>query len=365
MTPAAVSEDGWPQLLARLAGAAAVDASAIASGALKRRREVRDGASLLRLGLAYGPGGLSLREAAAWAEAQGVASVSDVALLKRLRAAADWYGALAGQLLAARAGVGPSQAGERALRLVDGTVLSAPGSRGSDWRLHVAYDPLAQRFTALELTDGHGAERLERLPVVPGEIRLGDRGFGTRPDGLQALSEGPGDYVVRVGWRGLHWCSPDGGRFDMLGFLRALGSTATGEARVAIGRARGKHGWQPVTARLIAVALPPEQAEQARQRARRAASKNGQQLQAGTLEAAGFLLLLTSLEPAEYSAAQVAALYRLRWQVELAFKRLKSLLHLDELRAKDPALARAWIYAHLIAALMLDEDAQQALDSPP
>lgn len=360
-----VSDEGWPLLLARLAGAEAVDASAIASGALKRRRAVRDGASLLRLGLVYGPGGLSLREASAWAETQGVASVSDVALLKRLRAAADWYGELAGQLLAARAGVAPTDAGERALRLVDGTVLSAPGSKGSDWRLHAAYDPRAQRFTALELTDGGGAERLERLPVLPGEIRIGDRGFGTRPDGFRALSEGPGDYVVRVGWRGLHWCAADGGRFDILGFLRSLGPTAIGEVRVRIGRARGKRGWQPVPARLIALALPPAQAEQARKRARRAASKNGQQPQAGTVEAAGFLLLLTSLEAGEYTAAQVAALYRLRWQVELAFKRLKSLLHLDALRAKDPALARAWIYAHLIAALMLDEVAQHALDSPP
>lgn len=365
MTPAAVTEEGWPLLLARLAGAEAVDASAVASGALKRRREVRDGAGLLRLGMGYGPGGLSLREASAWADTQGIARMSDVALLKRLRAAADWYGELAGQLLSAQAGVAPAQAGVRPLRLVDGTVLSAPGSAGSDWRLHVAYDPQAQRFTALELTDGLGAERLERLPVLPGEIRIADRGFGGRPDGFRALSEGPGDYVVRVSWRGLHWCTPDGGRFDILGFLRSLGPAAIGEARVAIGRARGKRGWQPVEARLIALAMPPEQAEQARKRARRAASKHSQQLQAGTVEAAGFLLLLTSLEAGDYTAAQVGALYRLRWQVELAFKRLKSLLHLDELRAKDPELARAWIYTHLIAALMLDEVAQHALDSSP
>nr|MDN1021419.1 transposase [Escherichia coli] len=35
------------------------------------------------------------------------------------------------------------------------------------------------------------------------------------------------------------------------------------------------------------------------------------------------------------SAEQVADCYRLRWQIELAFKRLKSLLHLDALRAKN------------------------------
>jgi IS4 transposase len=120
-----------------------------------------------------------------------------------------------------------------------------------------------------------------------------------------------------------------------------------------------------VAARLIAVRLPPEQAEASRKRARRASRKNGRQTQPGTLEAAAYVLLLTSLDAREYPPARVAALYRLRWQVELAFKRLKSLLHLDALRAKDPALARAWLYAHLIVALLIDDLAQQALDSPP
>lgn len=365
MTLIATSDDGWQLVLAKLAGPAALDASARAHGALVRRRGVRDGASLLRLGLGYGPCGMSLREAAAWAEVEGIAALSDVALLNRLRGAADWYGALVGQLLAERAGVALDEIGGRALHIVDGTEISAPGSRGSDWRLHASYDPRAQRFTALELSKAREAERLERTPVVPGEIRIADRGFGGRPDGIRVLSESAGDYVVRVNWRALHWCAPEGGRFDMLSFLRTIGEAGIGEAAVLIGRARGKRSWTPVAARLIAVRLPPEQAEASRKRARRASRKNGRQTQPGTLEAAAYVLLLTSLDAREYPPARVAALYRLRWQVELAFKRLKSLLHLDALRAKDPALARAWLYAHLIVALLIDDLAQQALDSPP
>ena len=91
------SDDEWSGVLARIGTVDGLDASARASGALTRRRGVRDGASLLRLGLGYGPGGMSLREASAWAQMQGIADVSDVALLKRLRGAADWFGALAGR----------------------------------------------------------------------------------------------------------------------------------------------------------------------------------------------------------------------------------------------------------------------------
>ena len=81
--------------------------------------------------------------------------------------------------------------------------------------------------------------------------------------------------------------------------------------------------------------------------------------------AAGYLLLLTSLDRNEYPPERVLALYRLRWQVELAFKRLKSLLHLDRLPAKDPQLARSWLFAHLIAALLIDDMTQDFLASFP
>src|SRR3954453_23554084 len=95
-----VIEDGWPEALQALGSALDVEASVRASGALRRARAVRDGAGLLRLGLAYGGCGLSLRQTAAWA-AQGVAELSDVALLGRLAAAAGWLGEVAAALLAA------------------------------------------------------------------------------------------------------------------------------------------------------------------------------------------------------------------------------------------------------------------------
>ncbi|MDI7047235.1 IS4 family transposase, partial [Escherichia coli] len=76
------------------------DTSARNAGALNRRRAIRDAGTLLRRGLAYGPGGMSLRAGTAWAQPHGVATLSNVALLKRLWNAAEWFGILAGQTLA-------------------------------------------------------------------------------------------------------------------------------------------------------------------------------------------------------------------------------------------------------------------------
>src|SRR3954447_2809765 len=145
-----VVEEGWPELLAAVGSAADPEASAGASGALVRARRVKDGATLLRLALAYGGCGLSLRQTAAWAAAQGVAELSDVAVLGRLAGAAGWLEAVAGALLAAR--VAAPESGERRLRLVDGAAVCHPGADRTGWRLHVTLDPGAQRLVRLELT---------------------------------------------------------------------------------------------------------------------------------------------------------------------------------------------------------------------
>jgi hypothetical protein len=365
MTHDVLNDAEWPDLLGRCRAVLDLEESAWETGAFRQARGVPSVEALLRLALGYGPGGLSLRQAAAWAAVDEIAELSRTALMKRLRHAADWLAMLAGALAAGRAAVTGSL-GERPLCLVDGSVLTAPGSRGADWRLHVAYDPVGQRLLAVELTDASGAELLERAPVTADEIRLGDRVYGTRPEGVRKITDGPGDYLVRVGWRALHWLDAKGERFDVLAFLERLGEATIGEAEVHIGRARKKKGFQPMPARLIAVRLPPEAVEKAQGRAKRASRKGGKQVQPGTLTAAGYMLLLTSLEANQYPAERVASLYRLRWQVELAVKRLKSLLHIDRLPAKDSDLARAWLYAHLIAALLIDDLAQDMLlDSPP
>ena len=110
---------------------------------------------------------------------------------------------------------------------------------------------------------------------------------------------------------------------------------------------------------------PPEAADQERRRIRRNTNKKQVSSNPNSPIAADFVVILTSLPAETVPAGEVMALYRLRWQVEIAFKRLKSLLRIGDLPAKGPELARSWIAAHLIAALLLDTMTQDFLDSPP
>jgi hypothetical protein len=354
----------WRWLLKRLPGASALDESARALGALIRRREVRSGEELLRLALGYASG-LSLREASAWAGVIKLAEMSDVAVMKRLRGAADWLGYLAGQALARASGIeGGQKTQGRRIRLVDGTTLQKPGSTGIDWRLHLSYDLEAQRLVGIELTDRAGAEKLERAAVAPGEIHIADRCYA-RPDGLRYIVESGGDYIVRLGASSLRLLNRKGDPFDLIAFLRSCSLRGYGDVAVLVDRARGRRGWRPLPARVVAIRKPRAAAAASRREAAKVSRKNGHKVQDSTLIAAEYLILVTSLDRKLYPPKQVAAMYRLRWQVELAIKRLKSILNIDRLPAKDPELARSWLYANLLLALLVDDLNQEFLDSPP
>src|SRR5437899_8832088 len=79
----ALEDEVWAGLVARLGGAEALELSAREHGALLRKRGVKSAEDLLRLLLAYGPGGRSLRVTAAEAAARGMSDISDVAWMKR------------------------------------------------------------------------------------------------------------------------------------------------------------------------------------------------------------------------------------------------------------------------------------------
>jgi Transposase DDE domain len=122
---------------------------------------------------------------------------------------------------------------------------------------------------------------------------------------------------------------------------------------------------EPLILRLVIRRKDPHQAQAEQKRLLKDAKKRGKKPDPRSLEAAKYILLLTSLPASAFPPADILTLYRFRWQIELAFKRFKSLAGLDMLPAKKPELARAWIYARLILAIIAEQIAGQVPDSPP
>jgi hypothetical protein len=281
----------------------------------------------------------------------GVAELSDVALLNRLRASSDWLGHLLTVKLAEVAPPPPSAG--KPIRLIDATTISRPGSTGTDWRVHLGFDLPRLAIDRIELTDGTGGESLRRLPMSPGDVLIGDRGYAQRP-GFHVVKAAGADFIVRLNWQNVPLQSAQGREFDLLAALRQLPDVEAQEHLVRVAPSR-RDRLRALPARLVAARKTEVAAEDARARAMRESSRKGRPISPHTLEAAGYVFVLTSLSPQELSASEVLDLYRFRWQIELAFKRLKSLLYLDELPARDPPLARSFLLAKLLAAVLLEE----------
>lgn len=342
----------WRDVVAWLP--ADLDVLARTTGALRKRRTIRGGGDLLRLVFGYSVLDLSLRSTSAWAEAQGLASMSDVAVLKRLTGAVPFLEALLARLLGAHLRFPAKRSLPWRVRLTDSTTVSHPGSTGADWRVHVGYDAERRCVDAIELTDGSGGEHLERIAPTAGDLLVADRGYA-HADRIMNVRRRGAHVLVRVGHRAVRMWTPEGAPFDPLQYARRKRSRGGRPARVEEVAVvlRGTEG-ETTEARLVIVRKSVEATERECSRLRREAARRGKAVTERTLKAAGYTFLLTTVPAGEASATTLAELYRVRWQIELAFKRWKSLMDLNGLRARDPALARTYLLGKLLAAQLAE-----------
>src|SRR4051794_14770684 len=159
----------------------------------------------------------------------GLAELTAQSLNERLHGSVGFLGAVLHRLLTARGGSPGWLWGGRCLRIADGSSLSQPGSRGTDWRLHGVYDLGAGRFSHLSVTEPSEAESLLRGPPVAGEVLIADRGYAKAKDLWACLhpsgaagETSPRDFIVRVGWRSLGLCDRHGGPFNLIERLQAI-----------------------------------------------------------------------------------------------------------------------------------------------
>lgn len=336
----------WPYLMAFLGGAARVNALAEQTGAFTRARKIESPEVLLRLILIWAVAERSLMDTAAIAAEAGLADVSDVALVKRFGKAGDWLAALVSDLLVEAQPPLPKAA---RVRVLDATGVTRAGKRGTDRRLHLSMDLGSNRIESLELTNVKGTEGLERFSARASEILIGDRAYGSRA-GMTHVAEQGAFFVVRFPWPAVPLESADGESFSLLDALRSLPEAGAGEFAVRFQTPGGK--W--MDARLVATRKSEPAAARGRQQALRARTKKGYAaVDIRTLELASYFFVLTNLPP-DVSAESVLQLYRLRWQIEMKFKTLKSLFHLDEVPARNDESLRVYVLAKLLIALLVD-----------
>lgn len=319
-------------------------------GALTRAREVKDARTLLRLILLHTAGGLSLRQTVARASVNGLATISDVALLKRLRSCEGWLRYMNQQIAKERLKSSQkwSSLCGRVLRVVDATTVEEPGATGTNWRVHFCLRLPTLECDFFEVTDAQGYETLLRLPVSKGELILADRGYSTRVGAAHVIESGA-DLILRLNYVAFPLLDKNGEKLDILETLCKLKGYEPGQWEVQF-EWEGKR----YSGRLCGIRKSRVATERSRKKIVRKARLQGKTVQAETLALAEYFYVFTTLPEHQYPTPAVLELYRCRWQIELVFKRLKSLLGIGHLPKYDPVSCRAWLQAKLLCALLIE-----------
>jgi len=236
---------------------------------------------------------------------------------------------------------------------VDASAFCGPGADGTDARVH-----LQLRLTDLDIVsaaiENHTVgESFKRFSWRAGQLVVADRGYCNPPGVAHVVAQG-GDVLVRVNRTSLPMFDRHAEKIELMPWLRGLRGHQPAEQWVAI---NDRETDQIIEGRLIACRLPAAAAEKARARTRR---ELGAKTSPADLEAAQYVVLFTTVPAERMSAAMCLELYRVRWQVELAFKRWKSLCHFDRLPNYRDDTILSWLYGKLLLALLMHRMASGA-----
>jgi len=316
-------------------------------GAMTRQRSISSVNKLLQLLLIHLSDGYSLRETVAIAKSGGITDISDVSLLKRLKNSAEWFRWMSLELLE-RKGIDmtvPRWLSGYNVKSIDASVITEPGSTGTDWRLHYSIYLFGLQCDQFIITQPNVGESFVNFKVNPGDLFIGDRAYG-RFKSLKYVKDNGGDYIVRFKNKAFSlYCNKE--EFKVVEELKSLRVGQVKEwSLIAV-----TNGGSELNLRLCAIKKNRKTAENSIKKAKKEASKKQKTIDPETLELHKYVIILTSIKQ-DISAKLILELYRCRWQVEIAFKRLKSILGLGHLPKTDPQSCRAWLHGKMFVALL-------------
>lgn len=332
--------DNWRQL-------------ATTTNALKGLRKDKSEENLLRTLLMHFADGYSLRETVVRARQVHLADISDVALLKRLRKSKEWMYELCLSLFAER-GLAFDKRDGFHLRLFDATNVKEPGQTGSLWRIHysVQIPSLRCDFFNLTGTEGKGTgESFKQFPIQAGDYIIADRGYSTAP-GIHHVASKKAYVMVRLNTQGIRLLDSDKKAFPLLSRITRARKAGAVKSWVVFIPGSGN---SYLKGRLCAIRKTEEAIKIAHKKLKRQASKKGHKLKRETLIYAQYVIVFTTFPEKEFSAVEILNWYRIRWQIELVFKRFKQIAQLGHLPKHDDESAKAWLYGKLFVALMTEK----------
>jgi hypothetical protein len=201
-----------------------------------------------------------------------------------------------------------------------------------------------------KITDHETGETLTNFTAAKGDLFLADRAYASKKSLSHCLGHGA-DCILRLRCDGFAMYSGNGERIDLQQQLEAAKANEVIVLPVFVDLSDYGLGLREM--RVCALKKSREEIEKAMQRITRKDSKRQKKTSAGAKQFNEYIMLMTS-PPGSISADEVLSAYRYRWQVELYFKRLKSLLGAGEIPKKRPECMEAWLNGKMVLAVLFE-----------
>lgn len=308
---------------------------------------------LLRTLLLHVGRGYSLKETALRVKLAKLATVSSVALFKRLRKSERWLQKLCLALLEENGINLKKLYSDLRFRVVDGSVVREPGKTGSQWRFLFSFQLPNLECDQFDLTATKGkgnGEHFSRLHIRRGDHILGDRAYANT-EGILYVRERGGEVLVRSNGVMLPMYTEAGRSITILNRLSKI--TETGKVKewpVWIGKPGRRY-----RGRFCVLRKSEAQIQQTIKKLQREASKDQRELKPETFEYAKFIMVFTTFSSKRFTTEDIMECYRLRWQIELAIKRMKSIIELGHIPKGDDTSCKAWLYGKLFLGLLTEK----------
>jgi hypothetical protein len=316
-------------------------------GALVRARKVKTAEELLRLILLYLTAGKSFGGTSALLQMGSGFTLNKVGVWKRVKGSAEWLRWLDEHLCrqGGYLGTQPERLKGKDVRLVDGSIEPVSGKSGRLYNLHycISLFSLEMKEMLLSEVKDEGEKLSHFKSITAGQIMVGDRVYGTI-QGMEYVRGKGADFILRLRAGAFNVYNQSG---EKISLLRGFKGLKRGESAEKTAYYLSKGEYKPVS---ICVMKKDRSSERAglerieKTNRRKHGGKESSPLQS---EYNKYVIVATSLDDS-VTAAQILELYRMRWQIELVFKRLKTLFQYNEIPSKLDESARAWFYGKLL-----------------
>jgi hypothetical protein len=278
-------------------------------------------------------------------------NVSDVAFMKRFENCNNWFKSILSNLVTDGAVQyqKPEWLKDYRVIAIDASDVTEKGRSGRLYHLHFALDIFKMESIQYKITTQQTGETFKNFIIEPDDLFIADRGYCSL-NGIEQCIKCGGSFVIRVRKNCFKMYNAAGETIDILELLRSLSENDVLDLNVC---ALGNNN-QCIPMRICAMRKMEDDIIAKQKKIRQKASKHQRVVSEEAKEFSEYIVLVTNL-PERIIGAQVLELYRLRWQVEIYFKRLKSIMNFGELPKRRSESVMAWLNGKIMIALLIEK----------